>query len=62
MCESKVLLEQAGKRELVLEDVASIVREGDHWVLTSIFGERRTLRGALVEMRLLDHEIIFRPE
>jgi len=62
MCESKVFLEQAGKRELVLEDVASIVREGEQWVLTSIFGERKALRGVLVEMRLLDHEIIFRPE
>jgi len=62
MCESKVFLEQAGKRELVLEDVASIIREGDHWVLTSIFGERKTLRGVLAEMRLLDHEIVFRPQ
>jgi predicted RNA-binding protein len=62
MCESKVYVEQAGKRELVLEDVASVVRQGDEWVLTSIFGEKKTLRGTLEQMRLLDHEIIFRPQ
>jgi predicted RNA-binding protein len=62
MCESKVYMEQAGKRELVLEDVASVVRQGDEWVLTSIFGEKKTLRGTLEQMRLLDHEIIFRPQ
>jgi len=62
MCESKVFMEQAGKREMILEDVASVVQQGDEWVLTSIFGERKTLRGKLAEMRLLDHEIIFHPE
>ena len=62
MCESKVFLEQAGKRELVLEDVASVVKQGDEWLLTSIFGEKRTVRGSLSEMRLLDHEIIIRSE
>ncbi len=62
MCESKVYLEREGKRELVLADVASVVRQGDEWVLTSIFGEKRSLRGMLAEMRLLDHEIIFRAQ
>ena len=62
MCESKVFVEQDGKRELALEDVASIVRQGDEWVLTSIFGEKKTVRGTLTEMRLLDHEIIIRGE
>lgn len=55
-------MEQAGKREMILDDVASVVQQGDEWVLTSIFGERKTLRGKLAEMRLLDHEIIFHPE
>ena len=62
MCESKVLMEDGGKREVILDDVASIVRQGDEWVLTSLFGEKKTIKGVLAEMRLLDHEIIFRPE
>jgi predicted RNA-binding protein len=62
MCESKVFLEQAGERRLVLEDVASVIGQGDEWLLTSIFGEKKTVRGALVEMRLLDHEIVFRAD
>jgi len=62
MCESKVVLEREGQRETILDDVASIVRQGDEWVLTSLFGEKKTIRGVLAEMRLLDHEIIFRPE
>jgi predicted RNA-binding protein len=62
MCESKVFLEQGDKRELVLEDVALVTREGDQWLLTSVFGEKKTLRGELTEMRLLDHEIIFRSQ
>ena len=61
MCESKVFLEKEGRRELLMEDVASVVRQGDEWVLTSIFGEKKTVRGAVAEMRLLDHEIILRP-
>jgi predicted RNA-binding protein len=62
MCESKVVLEREGQRETILDDVASIVHQGDEWVLTSLFGEKKTIRGVLAEMRLLDHEIIFRPE
>jgi len=62
MCESKVVMEREGQRETILEDVASIVRQGDEWILTSLFGEKKTIRGVLAEMRLLDHEIIFRPE
>lgn len=62
MCESKVFMEQAGKREMILEDVASVVQQGDEWVLTSIFGEKKSLRGMLAEMRLLDHEIVFRAQ
>jgi predicted RNA-binding protein len=61
MCESKVLMEDGGKREVILDDVASIVHQGDEWVLTSLFGEKKTVKGVLAEMRLLDHEIIFRP-
>jgi predicted RNA-binding protein len=61
MCESSVFVENEGRRDLILADVASVVHQGDEWVLTSIFGEKKTLRGvALAEMRLLDHEIIFR--
>jgi predicted RNA-binding protein len=62
MCESKVFLEQAGERQLVLEDVSSVIGQGDEWLLTSIFWEKNTVRGALVEMRLLDHEIVFRAD
>lgn len=62
MCESKVFLEREGKRELLLEDVASVVRQGEEWVVTSIFGEKRSVRAALAELRLLEHEIIFRSE
>jgi predicted RNA-binding protein len=62
MCESKVVMEREGRREMILDDVASIVHQGDEWVLTSLFGEKKTIRGVLAEMRLLDHEIIFRPE
>lgn len=62
MCESKVFVERAGARELALDDVASIVRQGEEWILTSIFGEQKTVRGALTEMRLLDHEIIIQAE
>jgi len=63
MCESTVFVETDDRRDLILADVASVVRQGDEWILTSIFGEKKTLRGvALAEMRLLDHEIIFRRE
>ncbi len=57
MCEINVyMLEEEGKEELLMEDVANIVPEGDAVVLTDILGQQKVVDGRVLEIRLLDHK------
>jgi predicted RNA-binding protein len=56
MCELNVYMLEAGKEEMVMEDVANIVPEGDAVVLTDILGQQQTVNARILEIRLLDHK------
>ena len=59
MCESAAYLEGDQEPELLLKDVASVRREGDGWILVSLFGERREVKRKLKLIDLMAHRILF---
>ena len=59
MCESNAyLLSGDGSEELVMQDVDYIRPEGEQVVLRSIFGEERTIRATIRELKLSAHKIL----
>ncbi|HOV26831.1 MAG TPA: CooT family nickel-binding protein [Pseudobacteroides sp.] len=59
MCEANVyIINKQGDEELVLESVDKVL-PGDGIVeLENIFSERKTVKGKIKEMALVDHKII----
>jgi len=59
MCESNVyILDANGERSLIIESVDKIVPGEKDVYLENIFGERKTVKGHIKEMALVDHSII----
>lgn len=58
MCEANAYVKNNGSQELLLESVDKITPEGDMLVLENIFGQRKMIKGRIVEMALVDHKII----
>ncbi|GAW31984.1 MAG: CooT family nickel-binding protein [Bacillota bacterium] len=58
MCEANAYLRQGEKEELLLERVDKIIPQGNELYLENIFGQRKTIKGRIVEMALVDHKII----
>ncbi len=60
MCEANVYMEREGVEELVMESVDIVEpEENGAWRLVGIFGDQKTIRGRLKEMKLVDHRIVF---
>ncbi len=58
MCEANAYLKNNGSEEILLESVDKITPEDDMLVLENIFGQRKTIKGKIVEMALVEHRII----
>jgi predicted RNA-binding protein len=59
MCESKVIIIEGGKREIVMDAAANIKVDGATIVCTDITGESVEVKNVRVsEMNLLRHEIL----
>lgn len=61
MCELKVYMVGNDHEELVMEDVANIIPEGDTVVLMDILGQRKSIKARILEIRLLDHKVFLGP-
>ncbi len=61
MCESNVFLATDEGEELILEDVTFILPQEDGFLLTTLFGERKHVRGKIKEMDLLKHRVVLEP-
>ncbi len=60
MCEANVYVEKNGVEELIMESVDIVEpEENGAWRLVGIFGDQKTIRGRLKEMKLVDHRIVF---
>lgn len=58
MCEANAYLKVDGKEELLLESVDKIIPQGEELHLENIFGQRKIIKGKIVEMALVDHKIM----
>jgi predicted RNA-binding protein len=62
LCEAKAyLIKQEGEQEL-MEAVDEMVQNGDEITLSSIFGEKTTVKGRLVRFSLVNHKILILPK
>jgi len=48
--------------EQIMEAVDEMVQHGDEITLSSIFGERKTIRGRLIRFSLVNHRILISPK
>ena len=58
MCLSKVYFDRDGKKEIYLEEVASIVIAGGKLQLKTLFGEQKEIDAHIKEIDLLAHSIL----
>ncbi|WP_010243577.1 CooT family nickel-binding protein [Acetivibrio cellulolyticus] len=59
MCEANVyIINKDGDEELVLESVDKILPRDGIIELENVFCERKTIKGKIKEMALVDHKII----
>jgi predicted RNA-binding protein len=58
MCDANDYVCRDGKEELYLENVDTLIAEGNTIFLRSLFGEEKTFEGRLKEISLLKHKII----
>jgi predicted RNA-binding protein len=58
MCLSKVYFDRDGKKEIILEEVASIVATGGKLQLKTLFGEQKEIEAHIKEVDLLAHSVL----
>ncbi len=61
MCESSVLVERDGNRELLMEDVVHVEVNGEDIKFMGILGETQTAKGRIKEINLMKHTIVMEP-
>lgn len=61
MCEIKAYLLEDGGESLLMEDVAVLRQEGGEVELTDILGRQERIRGAISEVRVMDHKAFLLP-
>ena len=58
MCLSKVYFDRDGKKEIILEEVASIIATGGKLQLKTLFGEQKEIDAHIKEVDLLAHNVL----
>ena len=62
MCEANAYIAVNGNEDIVMKSLDRVEPQPDGTLLLiDIFGNRKTLRGRLKCMRLVDHRVIFEP-
>ncbi|HKK94847.1 MAG TPA: CooT family nickel-binding protein [Anaerovoracaceae bacterium] len=58
MCEANVYsINENGKKELILESVDKVIPKGNEIFLENIYSQRKTVKGTIKEMALVEHKI-----
>jgi predicted RNA-binding protein len=58
MCLSKVYFERGGKKEIILEEVASVTVDDGKLQLKTLFGEQKEINAQIKEIDLMAHSIL----
>ncbi len=57
MCEATVYLTENGQEKKVMQDVALVQPEGDAWLLVTLLGEQKLVRGTIEKLDFLKHTV-----
>jgi predicted RNA-binding protein len=60
MCEAIVYVVKDGEKQQIMEDVVTMVPEGDQLLLTDLFGEQKLITASIESIDLIGHEIILK--
>ena len=58
MCLSKAYVDRNGKRELVMEEIASVEIEDEKLLLKTLFGEKKEIEASIRQIDCLTHSIL----
>ena len=58
MCLSKAYVDRNGKRELLMEEIASLEIEDEKLLLKTLFGEQKEIEANIRQIDFLTHSII----
>ena len=58
MCLSKVFVDRNGKRELLMEEIASVEIGGDKLLFKTLFGEQKEIEANIREIDFLSHSLV----
>lgn len=62
MCEAHAYIRKDGKDELLLESVDKVIPIDGELHLENIFGQRKIVKGRIIEMALVEHKIVLEKE
>jgi predicted RNA-binding protein len=57
MCEATVYMTEDGQEKKVMQDVVLVQPEGDAWLLVTLLGEQKLVRGTIKKLDFLKHTV-----
>jgi len=57
MCEARVYLRDGDREEEIMRDVVLVQPEGDAWLLVTLLGEQKLVRGTISRLDFLKHTV-----
>ena len=57
MCEATVYLTEDGQEKKIMHDVMLMQPEGDAWLLVTLLGEQKLVRGTIEKLDFLKHTV-----
>ncbi len=57
MCEATVYMTEDGQEKKVMQDVVLVQPEGDAWLLVTLLGEQKLIRGTIEKLDFLRHTV-----
>ncbi|HIE23934.1 MAG TPA: CooT family nickel-binding protein, partial [Candidatus Korarchaeota archaeon] len=57
MCEAIVYLTDNGQEKKIMQDVVLMQPEGDAWLLVTLLGEQKLVRGTIEKLDFLKHTV-----
>ena len=62
MCEAKIYLSEDGQEKKIMDNAVLVQPEGDTYLLISLLGEQKLVRGRIEKIDLLKHTVHLRQE
>jgi predicted RNA-binding protein len=57
MCEATVYLKEDDQEQRIMQDVMLMQPEGDAWLLVTLLGEQKLVRGTIEKLDFLKHTV-----